>query len=559
MITSSEVQALVLAAARPWRVAFDRRSGYKEEARHVYVDAKARKVTVPAPAVGMTEEAATSYLSTVYDAIAAARWVPEEATARNKEGELTDPLAYSVAMRRAQGQAMGTWAGDAGLYEKTVFSPFREELNHLAIQPEIMGDESVLKNIAAEVIAAREAASESAAVRQMLADLPPELRALVDKVPVGTLPASATAAAEAIRKALEIEPPPSPSSDGDGDGEEGEDEGSAACSQERPDPIEKLKPSEYRPDAPPAIGADGIGEFLPTPDNEVIVHDCVDERRDRNNSRTRPVAEQHGLGRVGMYQDAMRNAEDSNIAAQMRRLVQVKMRTRYENGKLSGKINRRAVARLCYPTVGDGTWNARVFRTKSVPKVTTKTAVSILVDFSGSMRGHKTDLTMQAVGALSSALRTLHVKHAINTFTEATGYVSSDEVLYIGRCRDYDDALQAPEVVKNMAMMTYRMGQNGDADAVSWAYRDLSRRKEPRKVLLVLSDGYPCSDRSGDGEAALRNVVSRIEAEGNVEIYALGIATDAPTQFYSKTVCVNTAEEVEPALINIAAGLFGVA
>lgn len=592
MRTQGEVQSLIAAAARPFR------TNFRTDRRDIHVDRKSKTVTLPMPAIGMSEEQAEAYLTQVYDAIALARWADESAVLRNKEGELQDPLAYEIGMRRAQAQAIDTWAGDAALYERH----FNQLKGELASEDWSALDKEQVKSMAASLAALKNI--DLPAIKDIIEHVaPPEVKRLVDKIDPLVLPTDSAKAAEYVRSILEIETQdqqeqeqdqeqegegdgdgdtdgtgsgsPDESGDGsgsdksDGDGEKPAPETSSGGT-ERPDPTEKLKPKDYKP-GEPAIGADGIGEYVCTPDDMVVVFDMVQPERSRN---TQYEYELHSVlndtkGRRHSTECGLELPEhiakvgESGLSQHIRRLIQVKMRTRYETGKTSGKINRRAVHRLLMPTVGDGMWNAQVFRSKSVPKDTTNTAVCILVDFSGSMQYFKTKTTIEAAGSLNQALTACQVKHAVYTFTEARNNLDTTpggngRSLCIGVAKHYDQMQQYEQVMKQMAWLSDWQYQNGDVDAVQWAYHDLLKRREKRKVLIVLSDGYPASDRDGSGETALKNFNRKIESEGKVELYGVGILSEAPKQFYSNSVVVNDLKNLEPQLIALAQGLFDV-
>ena len=73
-----------------------------------------------------------------------------------------------------------------------------------------------------------------------------------------------------------------------------------------------------------------------------------------------------------------------------------------------------------------------------------------------------------------------------------------------------DHPQRAKEAIACMAQMSG--GGNSDGDAVSMAYDRLKQRPESRKILLVLSDGKPCSSGIGGLQRTfLRDTVDRVE------------------------------------------------
>lgn len=91
-------------------------------------------------------------------------------------------------------------------------------------------------------------------------------------------------------------------------------------------------------------------------------------------------------------------------------------------------------------------------------------------------------------------------------------------------------------------------GSNVDGESVSWAARRLAARKEPRKILVVISDGMPStSNGTGRGillfggggadhsrmQEHLRYVVKQVTSSG-IEIIGIGAGTEGPRYFYNK-------------------------
>ena len=78
-----------------------------------------------------------------------------------------------------------------------------------------------------------------------------------------------------------------------------------------------------------------------------------------------------------------------------------------------------------------------------------------------------------------------------------------------------------------------------DGEALKWAYSKMSKRKEERKILMVISDGAPVDDstlstNSSDYlETNLKNTVKWIENRTNIELLAIGIGHDV-TRYYNQ-------------------------
>ena len=128
--------------------------------------------------------------------------------------------------------------------------------------------------------------------------------------------------------------------------------------------------------------------------------------------------------------------------------------------------------------------------------------------------------------------------------------------------KSFDEQLRlAKRAIGNMTKVY--TSANVDGESVLWALNRLHKRREARKVLLVLSDGYPAFrqwERNTpvmSGEDHLRYAVDRAEKEG-VDCIGIGIGSKAVEQFYPDYVVVNKLEDLEKeALGKLAKALLG--
>ena len=103
--------------------------------------------------------------------------------------------------------------------------------------------------------------------------------------------------------------------------------------------------------------------------------------------------------------------------------------------------------------------------------------------------------------------------------------------------------------------------ENIDGEAISWAYNRIKKRKEERKILMVISDGAPVDDStlstnlSDYLENDLKNTVSLIEQMSSIEILAIGIGHDV-TRYYKKAVKITDVQDLGDAMINQLTDLF---
>ena len=103
--------------------------------------------------------------------------------------------------------------------------------------------------------------------------------------------------------------------------------------------------------------------------------------------------------------------------------------------------------------------------------------------------------------------------------------------------------------------------ENIDGEAIMWAYNRLKKRKEERKILMVISDGAPVDDstlsvNSGDYlEKHLKKVVKFIETKEDIEILAIGIGHDV-SRYYKKAIKITDVQELGDVMIGELSNLF---
>ena len=185
------------------------------------------------------------------------------------------------------------------------------------------------------------------------------------------------------------------------------------------------------------------------------------------------------------------------------------------------------------------------------------TVVTLLIDNSGSMRGRPITIAAICADILSRTLERCAVKVEILGFTTKNwkGGQSREDLnkrnkpKNPGRLNDlrhiiYKSADTQWRISKNNLGLMLKEGllkENIDGEAINWAFSRLQKRKEERKILMVISDGAPVDDSTlsvnfGDYlEKHLKKTVKFIENKSNVEILAIGIGHDV-SRYYSKAI-----------------------
>jgi len=85
-----------------------------------------------------------------------------------------------------------------------------------------------------------------------------------------------------------------------------------------------------------------------------------------------------------------------------------------------------------------------------------------------------------------------------------------------------------------------------------WTYRQIMKRKEERKIIIVLSDGCPAgswaNSNSGDN---LRYVAKMIQMDKGVELYGVGIQSSAVKNYYENFKVLEGSEDINNTLFSI--------
>ena len=205
------------------------------------------------------------------------------------------------------------------------------------------------------------------------------------------------------------------------------------------------------------------------------------------------------------------------------------------------------------------------------------TLVTILIDNSGSMRGKPISVAAICADILARTLERCSVKVEILGFTtkhwkggqSREKWTNNQKPLFPGRLNDlrhiiYKSADTPWRQSKNNMGLMLKEGllkENIDGEALKWAYNKILRRKEERKILMVISDGAPVDDSTLSTNASdflennLKQTVKWIEKSSSVELLAIGIGHDV-TRYYDKAIKIADVQDLGDAMINQLTDLF---
>jgi cobaltochelatase CobT len=205
------------------------------------------------------------------------------------------------------------------------------------------------------------------------------------------------------------------------------------------------------------------------------------------------------------------------------------------------------------------------------------TIVTLLIDNSGSMRGRPITIAAICADILSRTLERCSVKVEILGFTTKNWKGGQSRELWNkkgkhktpGRLNDlrhivYKSADTHWRQAKNNLGLMLKEGllkENIDGEAISWAFTRLQKRREERKILMVISDGAPVDDstlsvNSGDYlEKHLKKIVKYIEDKTEIEILAIGIGHDV-SRYYDRAIKITDVNELGDVMISQLSSLF---
>ena len=205
------------------------------------------------------------------------------------------------------------------------------------------------------------------------------------------------------------------------------------------------------------------------------------------------------------------------------------------------------------------------------------TVVTLLIDNSGSMRGRPITIAALCADILSRTLERCNVKVEILGFTTKNwkGGESREKWNTIGKPKNPGRLNDLRHIIYKSADVHWRQSKNNiglmlkegllkeniDGEAILWAFNRLRKRKEERKILMVISDGAPVDDstlsvNSGDFlEKNLKKVVKNIEDKKDAEILAIGIGHDV-SRYYKKAIKITDVQELGDVMIKQLRNLF---
>jgi cobalamin biosynthesis protein CobT len=234
---------------------------------------------------------------------------------------------------------------------------------------------------------------------------------------------------------------------------------------------------------------------------------------------------------IEVFEDSKRKIVGaiSMLASYMEQSLRTQSRCRNIGNRDKGYLDRTAL-----PLIAKNL-TKNIFYTKR-QGISLDTTVSILIDESGSMWGTHLHCRCMAI-ALAEVLERLEIKFEIlgHTTGGIGSKLSANDLHKFNRTKKMI-IFEHKNFNESYRNEKYRLGSighyncNADSEALLTTFKRAMEQKSSRHIIMVLSDGCPSGAKTG-GEKHLCKVVDFCRKNG-AEVYAFGIGTDEPKQFY---------------------------
>jgi cobaltochelatase CobT len=198
------------------------------------------------------------------------------------------------------------------------------------------------------------------------------------------------------------------------------------------------------------------------------------------------------------------------------------------------------------------------------------TALTILLDNSGSMRGSPIVMSALACEIIAEILEKFSIKTEIIGFTTADWkggkarklWESSGRQKNPGRLNElrhiiykhFNQSFKKAKINLGLMLKEGVLKENIDGEALLFARSRLMQQSEKRKILLVISDGTPVDDSTTSANDSnilsdhLNHVINKIEKSSKIEIVGIGIG-HTTEEFYRNSITIKSLEELGDVMI----------
>jgi cobaltochelatase CobT len=254
----------------------------------------------------------------------------------------------------------------------------------------------------------------------------------------------------------------------------------------------------------------------------------------------------------------------TRLARQLQRFLMSRQRRNWLLDQDDGQLDSSRLARL----VADSNFES-IFRVEEESPFP-KTAVTLLLDNSGSMRGHPITVAALTADILTRSLERCGIKVELLGFTTADsdGGLPAIEWKRAGMptapgrlnalrhivYKPMDTPWRRARLSLGALLKDDLLKENVDGEALGWACQRLLARPETRRVLIVISDGAPldkstaAANPRGFLDQHLHEVVAWIGSRTDIELHAIGIGHQVG-RYYPSSVNLGDVDQLGSVLV----------
>jgi len=259
------------------------------------------------------------------------------------------------------------------------------------------------------------------------------------------------------------------------------------------------------------------------------------------------------------------NSISKKMSLRLKRKLLSKKNNYFDIDASYGVLNRKRYADLVISPMIEDIWiNIRNHEYND-------TALTILLDNSGSMRGNPIVMSTLACQIIAEILEKFSIK------TEIIGFTTSDwrggrvrklwemagrkknpgrlnelrHIIY----KSFNQSFKKAKVNLGLMLKEGILKENIDGEALLFARSRLMQQTQKRKILMVISDGTPVDDSTASANDSdiltqhLRHVINIIEKQGKIEIIGVGIG-HATDDFYKNSITIKSLDELGDVMID---------
>lgn len=254
--------------------------------------------------------------------------------------------------------------------------------------------------------------------------------------------------------------------------------------------------------------------------------------------------------RGGSLRTAVPNPEvtklvrSTNLPAKVRAFLMSQRRERWDTGFRKGRLDTGRLTEVLHG-------KDNLFKQRA-PIHMTNSAVSLLIDSSGSMHGRRYHQACASAVMLAEALQGVGVNLEIAGFTEFSG---RNDGLIHEVFLPFGQRFVRDTFLRKVAQMENHLSNNADGENILYAYNRLKMQQQGRKILVVLSDGEPAAEGPHGSTMEIgdftKQVIEMIERDKGVNLVSLGMDGYDTKRYYKNAIKVNRDEPLERVLLDM--------